>query len=66
MVLEDQRVLHFVLKAARRRLLSDSWRRVSKLTSTVTHFLQQGHFYSNRPHLLIVPLLGPSIFKPPQ
>jgi hypothetical protein len=47
-------------------------RRVSLPTPTVTHFLQQGHTYSNkatptptRPHLLIVPLSGPSIFKPP-
>jgi hypothetical protein len=42
-------------------------------TPTVAYFLQQGHTYSNkatptpiRPHLLIVPLPGPSMFKPPR
>jgi hypothetical protein len=35
-------------------------RRVLLPTPTVTHFLQ------TRPHLLIMPLPGPSIFKPPQ
>jgi hypothetical protein len=35
MVLEELRVLHLILKTARRK--------VSKPTLTVTHFLQQGH-----------------------
>ena len=45
--------------------------RVLKLTPRVTHLLQQGHTYSRRaiptlagPHLLIVPLPGPSLYKP--
>jgi hypothetical protein len=45
--------------------------RVLKLMPTVTHFLQQGHTYSNkatpiptRPCFLIVSFLGPSIYKP--
>ena len=48
-------------------------RRISKSTPTVMHYLQQGHTHSKkatptltRPHLLIVPLLGPSIFNLPQ
>jgi hypothetical protein len=32
----------------------------------MTHFLQQGYTYSNKANFLIVPLPGPSIFKPPQ
>jgi hypothetical protein len=40
MVLEELKVLHLVLKANRRRL--------SKPTSTVTHFLPQGHIYFNK------------------
>jgi hypothetical protein len=39
MVQEELRVLHLHVKATRRR--------VSKPTSTVTHFLQQGHTYFN-------------------
>jgi hypothetical protein len=48
-------------------------RRVSLYTLTVLYFLQQGHTSSNKatlpptsPHLLLVPLPGASIFKPPQ
>jgi hypothetical protein len=37
-----------------------------KSTPTVTQFLQQCHFYSNKATLLIVPLPGSSIFKQPQ
>ena len=44
-----------VFQAARRRFL--------KSTSTLTHFFQEGHTYSN---LLIVLLHGSSIFKLPQ
>jgi hypothetical protein len=41
--------------------------RVSLPTPIVIHFLQQGHSYSNKAtHLLVVPLPGPSTFKPPQ
>jgi hypothetical protein len=29
----------------------------------VTHLLQQGHTYSKKAHLQIVPLPGPSIYK---
>jgi hypothetical protein len=67
------RVLPLVPKANRRKTgLQAAKKRVSKPTPMVTHFLQQGHTYSYkatttpRPHLLIVPLLGPSIFKAPQ
>jgi hypothetical protein len=39
-------------------------RRVSRPTPTVTQFLKQGHICTlTRPHLPIVLLLGPSIFK---
>ena len=38
-------------------------RRASNPTPTVAHFLQPT---PTRPHLLIVPLSGPSIFKLPQ
>jgi hypothetical protein len=41
-------------------------KRVSKATTMVTHLLQQGHTYSNKPHLLMVPLPVSSIFKPPE
>lgn len=54
-------------------VFQEARKRVSKPTSIVTQFLQQGHTYSNKvtptltgPHLLIVPLPGPSIFKPAQ
>ena len=40
--------------------------RVLKPTPIVTHLLQQGHTYTNRATLLIVPLPGPSIYKPSQ
>jgi hypothetical protein len=52
MAQELLRVLHFDLKAARRR--------ISKPTPKVDTLLP------TRPHLLIVPLLGPTIVKPPQ
>jgi hypothetical protein len=61
MVLEEPRVLYLDLKVMRKRLTSSG----RKLIPTVTHFLQQGHTYLNKPHLLIVPLPGPSIFKLP-
>jgi hypothetical protein len=38
--------------------------RVLKPIPTVTHLLQQGYTYSKGLHLLIVPLPGPSIYKP--
>ena len=48
--LEELRVLHLVPKANRRRLADShvARRRVLKPTPTVTHFLQQGHTYSNK------------------
>jgi hypothetical protein len=46
--LEELRVLHLVPKANRRLTPQAARRRVSKPTPTVTHFLQQGHTYSNK------------------
>jgi hypothetical protein len=80
MVLQEPRVLHLDLKAARRRqallhLAELEQEEPSKPSYTVTHFFQQGHAYFNkamptprRPHLQIMPLPnnGSSIFKPPQ
>jgi hypothetical protein len=40
--------------------------RVLKPMPTVIYFFQQGHTTTTRLYLLIVPLPGPSIFKPPQ
>jgi hypothetical protein len=47
-------------------------RRISLPAPTMTHFFQQSHTYfiknpptPTRPHLLIVPLSRPSVFKPP-
>jgi hypothetical protein len=40
-------------------------RRVSKPTTTVTHFLLQAMPTPTRPHFLIAPLPGPNIFKTP-
>jgi hypothetical protein len=58
MVLKDVRVLRLYLKDTRRILAPQAVRRrVSKLTSTVTHFLQQDHTYS---------AYRTSIFKPPE
>jgi hypothetical protein len=66
MLWEELRVLHLVPKANRRRLTS------RKLGGRSQNQPQQWHTSFNkatptltRPHLLIVPLLGPSIFKPP-
>jgi hypothetical protein len=65
MVLEKEfRLLHLDLTAARRLLPRQLGQRFSNPTHTVTHFLQQGHTYFNKPHLLIVPLSWPSILKP--
>ena len=72
MVQEELRVLHLHLKAAKWKTdFQAAMVRVLKPTPTVTHLLQQGHTYSNRatptptgPHLLIVPLPEPSIYKP--
>jgi hypothetical protein len=49
MVQEELRVLHLHLKATRRKLVP-TWlgQRVSLPAPTVTHFLQQGHTYSNK------------------
>jgi hypothetical protein len=80
MVLGELRAVHLDLKASRRRLSSASsqerdtlshWVKlehvdVSKPAYTVTHFLQQGHTYSNKdtpPNSATSH--GPSIFKPP-
>jgi hypothetical protein len=58
LVLEmELRVLHLVEKANRRRLSLGARRRVSKPTPTAP-------LPPTRPHCLIVPLPGPSIFKP--
>jgi hypothetical protein len=65
MVLEEIRFLHIVPKVNRRLSFQAARRRVSKPTLTVIHFLQQGHSYSNKATLLIVPLSVPSIFSPP-
>jgi len=49
MMLENLRVLPLVLKAFRRRPgFQAARRRVSKLISTVIHFGQHGHTYSNK------------------
>jgi hypothetical protein len=63
MVQEELRVLHLHLKAASRILAS---RQLGWGLKALSHSdtLQQGHTYSNRPYL-IVPLPGPSIYKPP-
>jgi hypothetical protein len=45
MVPEELRVLHLIPKANRRKL-APTW--LSKPSPTVTHFLQQGHTYSNK------------------
>ena len=49
MVLEKElRILHLDLKAARKKTVFQASRRgVSNPTPTMTHFLQQGHTYSN-------------------
>ena len=58
------RVLHLDQEATRRD--SSTQLGGTSPSPTVTHFFQQGHTYcTTRPHLLIVPLPGPSIFKPP-
>jgi hypothetical protein len=59
MALEELRVLHLVPKANWRRMISRHWEESLK-----------AHPHSDtlpptRPHLLVVPLHGPSIFKPP-
>jgi hypothetical protein len=72
--MEEMSVPPLVLKAARRKTGFQAARtRVLKPTTTVTHILQQGHTYSNkatptltRPHLQIVPLLRPNLYKLPQ
>jgi hypothetical protein len=71
MALEGLRVLHLVVKADRKRLISRQLGGGSP-SPTVTHFLQQGHTYSSkatpipkRPHFLIVLLPEPNIFKSP-
>jgi hypothetical protein len=47
--LEEQRVLHLVLKANRRRLNPQAARRrFSKPIPPVTHLLQQGHTHFNK------------------
>jgi hypothetical protein len=50
MVLEKKLiVLHCNLKATKRRLHpQEDRRKISLTTPTVTHFLQQGHTYSNK------------------
>ena len=77
MVLERElRVLYLHSNAARKRVspaLGSLSVGPQSPPPTVTHFLQQGHTYSNkatptptRSHLLIAPTPGPSIFKPSQ
>jgi hypothetical protein len=67
MALEELRLLHLVLKASRRRL-TPTWLGVGSQSPP-----PQWNTFSNktiptptRPHFLIVPLPGSSIFKPPQ
>jgi hypothetical protein len=62
MMQEELRVLHLVPKTDKQEktIFQAARRRVSNPTLTVIHFLQQDHTS------LIVPLPGPSIFKPPQ
>jgi hypothetical protein len=69
LVQEELRVLCLHLKAAR-ILASKQLGWGLKPKSTVTHLLQQGHTHFNkatptptRPHLLIVSLPGPNIYK---
>ena len=67
MALEELRVLHLVLKKQEKTtVFQAARRRVSKPTPTVTHFLQQGHTYSNKaiPPNSAIPH-GQSIVKPP-
>ena len=71
MAQEELRVLHLHLKAVEEKTGFQAARiRVLKPMPTVAHLLQQGHAHSNkatptptRPHPLIVPLPGPSIYK---
>ena len=68
MVLELLRVLHLHPKAARRRVLkpTPTVTPSNKAIPTSRPCLLQGHIHSIRPHLIIVTLLGPRIFKSPQ
>jgi hypothetical protein len=60
MMLGELRVLHLVPKANRRRLTSEQLggRSLKAHPHSDTRF-------PTRPHLLIMSLLGPSVFKPP-
>jgi hypothetical protein len=60
MVQEELRVPHLHLKAARRRLSS------RQLWEGLKAHPQSDTLPPTGPHLPIVPLPGPSIFKPPQ
>jgi hypothetical protein len=60
MVLENLRFLLLLLKAVRRRLTS---RQIGG--RYLKAYLNSDTLFSTRPHLLIAPLLEPSIFKPP-
>jgi hypothetical protein len=60
MVQEELRVLHLVPKADRRRLAS------RKLGEGLKAYPHSDTLPPTRPHLLKVPLAGPSIFKLPQ
>jgi len=65
MVLEELRDLHLVPKAKQEKTgFQESKRMVSKPFPTVIHFIQQCYTYSKKAQLLIVPLLGPSLFEP--
>jgi hypothetical protein len=63
MVKEELRVLHLHLKKIDSHVVRRS---VSWLIPKVTHSFNKATPIPTRPHLLIVPLSGPSIFKPPQ
>jgi hypothetical protein len=63
MVQEELSVLYLPLKDASRRL---GFQAAKMRVLKPKHLLQQDHPYSNRPHSLIVPLPGPSIYKPLQ